>query len=170
MFVCRLIPRDSKRFASRCALRQRNALGGTPGRFCFRRFISWAGFPMALAGAIAARFSLVQTEISSPLERATSGAADGVERNPAAQRNREHAPLALFLHRQFLLPFRGIKTHGGPLRSEHGRLQRACRGQFVPGSTVTPKPDDDWMVRGPGLVFSREEGVSSSVWLMKLPH
>ena len=42
--------------------------------------------------------------------------------------------------------------------------------KFAPGSAVTPKPDDEWWVRGPGLVFSRQEGVSSSVWLMKLPH
>ena len=40
---------------------------------------------------------------------------------------------------------------------------------FVPGSTVTLKPDDDWTVRGPGLVFSRQETGNSSVWLMKLP-
>jgi len=42
--------------------------------------------------------------------------------------------------------------------------------KFVPGSSVTPKPDDDWSVRGPGLVFSSQEGATSSVWLMKLPH
>ena len=41
--------------------------------------------------------------------------------------------------------------------------------KFVPGSEVTLKPDYDWAVRGPGLVFSRSEG-GSSVWLMKLPH
>jgi hypothetical protein len=40
--------------------------------------------------------------------------------------------------------------------------------KFVPGSEVTLKPDDDWAVRGPGLVFSRSEG-GSSAWLMKLP-
>ena len=40
--------------------------------------------------------------------------------------------------------------------------------RFLPGSPVTLKPDDDWTVRGPGLVFSRQENVSS-VWLMKLP-
>jgi hypothetical protein len=40
--------------------------------------------------------------------------------------------------------------------------------KFVPGSEVTLKPDDDWTVRGPGLVFSRQENVSS-VWLMMLP-
>ncbi len=42
--------------------------------------------------------------------------------------------------------------------------------KFVPGSTVTLKPDDDWTVRGPGLVFSSQQGASSSVWLMKLPN
>jgi hypothetical protein len=41
--------------------------------------------------------------------------------------------------------------------------------KFVPGSAVTPKSDDDWAVRGPGLVFTRQE-TSYSVWLMKLPH
>jgi tRNA A-37 threonylcarbamoyl transferase component Bud32 len=41
--------------------------------------------------------------------------------------------------------------------------------KFIPGSAVTLKPDDDWTVRAPGLVFSRDES-SSSVWLMKLPH
>ncbi|MGC9949741.1 MAG: hypothetical protein ABSF64_25515 [Bryobacteraceae bacterium] len=41
--------------------------------------------------------------------------------------------------------------------------------KFVPGSTVRPKPDDRWAVRGPGLVFSSQQGASSSVWLMKLP-
>jgi hypothetical protein len=41
--------------------------------------------------------------------------------------------------------------------------------KFVPGSSVTPKPDDDWTVRGPGLVFSSQQGASSSVWLMKMP-
>jgi hypothetical protein len=41
--------------------------------------------------------------------------------------------------------------------------------KFVAGSGVTLKPDDNWMVRGPGLVFSSEQGVSSSAWLMKLP-
>jgi dipeptidyl aminopeptidase/acylaminoacyl peptidase len=41
--------------------------------------------------------------------------------------------------------------------------------RFLPGSAVTLKPDDEWTVRGPGLVFSRQENVSSSVWLMKLP-
>jgi hypothetical protein len=41
--------------------------------------------------------------------------------------------------------------------------------QFVPGSTVTLKPDDDWTVRDPGLVFVSQQGASSSVWLMKLP-
>ncbi len=41
--------------------------------------------------------------------------------------------------------------------------------KFVPGSTVALRPDDNWTVRGPGLVFSSQQGASSSVWLMKLP-
>ena len=41
--------------------------------------------------------------------------------------------------------------------------------KFVPGSTATVKPGDPWTVRGPGLVFGREETGNPSVWLMKLP-
>ena len=40
--------------------------------------------------------------------------------------------------------------------------------KFVSGSAITPKPDDDWIVRGPGLVFSHIETGIPSVWLMKL--
>jgi hypothetical protein len=32
----------------------------------------------------------------------------------------------------------------------------------------TRKPDDPWLIRGPGLVFTRQEP-HGSVWLMKLP-
>ncbi len=39
---------------------------------------------------------------------------------------------------------------------------------FLPGTAETPKPEDSRLIRGPGLVFSREE-FTSSVWLMKLP-
>jgi len=41
--------------------------------------------------------------------------------------------------------------------------------KYMPGSAVTLKPDDVWTVRGPRLVFSRQETGSWSVWLMKLP-
>jgi eukaryotic-like serine/threonine-protein kinase len=41
--------------------------------------------------------------------------------------------------------------------------------RFWPGSEVTLKPDDDWTVRGPGLVFDHDN-TNPSVWLMKLPH
>jgi hypothetical protein len=41
--------------------------------------------------------------------------------------------------------------------------------KFVAGSAMTPKPDDQWAVRGPGLVFSRKETGNFSAWLMKLP-
>ena len=34
--------------------------------------------------------------------------------------------------------------------------------------TVEWKPDDAWVIRGPGLVFTRQEK-HGSVWLMKLP-
>jgi hypothetical protein len=41
--------------------------------------------------------------------------------------------------------------------------------KFMPVSVVMLKPDDNWAVRGQGLVFSRKETASSSVGLMKLP-
>jgi len=40
--------------------------------------------------------------------------------------------------------------------------------KFPPGSAVEWKPDDSWLIRGPGLVFTRQEP-HGSVWLMKLP-
>ena len=40
--------------------------------------------------------------------------------------------------------------------------------RFLSGSEVTLKPDDDWTVRGPGLVFAHDT-TSHSVWLMRLP-
>jgi serine/threonine protein kinase len=52
---------------------------------------------------------------------------------------------------------------------ERGSFSEPQEVKFMPGSAVMLKPDDDWTVRGPGLVFSREETASSSVWLMKLP-
>lgn len=46
------------------------------------------------------------------------------------------------------------------LMAEQFYLQRpfsVSLKKSVPGSAVTPGPDDLWAVRGPGLVFSREE-------------
>ena len=40
--------------------------------------------------------------------------------------------------------------------------------KFPPATGETVHPSDSWLVRGPGLVFSRQE-LTSSVWLMKLP-
>ena len=40
--------------------------------------------------------------------------------------------------------------------------------KFPPGSAAEWQPDDPWVIRGPGLVFSRQEP-HGSVWLMKLP-
>jgi hypothetical protein len=41
-------------------------------------------------------------------------------------------------------------------------------GKYAPGTDVTPKSDDSWGLRCPGMVFSRQEAIGS-VWLMKLP-
>jgi hypothetical protein len=54
-----------------------------------------------------------------------------------------------------------------PKTADFGEPQEV---QFVPGPPVTFGPDDRWfVVRSPGLVFSRERTVHS-VWLMDLPH
>jgi hypothetical protein len=53
-----------------------------------------------------------------------------------------------------------------PKKADLGEPQEV---QFVSGSPVTFKPDDRFVVRGPGLVFSRQ-GTAKSVWLMELPH
>jgi hypothetical protein len=65
--------------------------------------------------------------------------------------------------------FEGSKLMAVRFDPKTGGFSEPYEVKFVPGSAVTLKPDDDWTVRGPGLVFSRWEG-GSSVWLMKLPH
>jgi eukaryotic-like serine/threonine-protein kinase len=52
--------------------------------------------------------------------------------------------------------------------SQRANFSEPHEVKFAPGSAVTPKPEDLWTVRGPGLVFSREKDIVS-VWLMKLP-
>jgi hypothetical protein len=52
---------------------------------------------------------------------------------------------------------------------QRARFNEPFEVKFVPGSAITVKPDDDWIVRGPGLVFSRHETGTPSLWLMKLP-
>jgi serine/threonine protein kinase len=64
--------------------------------------------------------------------------------------------------------FEGSKLMAVRFDPKTGGFSEPYEVKFVPGSAVTLKPDDDWAVRGPGLVFSRSEG-GSSVWLMKLP-
>jgi hypothetical protein len=74
---------------------------------------------MALDSGISAGIAVGEAEVFGPLE-GRSGAAAGVDKNPAARRNRVVPALAHFQHGEHLLPFRGIETHGGPLRSEDG--------------------------------------------------
>ena len=61
--------------------------------------------------------------------------------------------------------FEGSKLMAVRFDPKTGGFSEPYEVKFVPGSAVTLKPDDDWTVRGPGLVFSRWEG-GSSVWLM----
>jgi hypothetical protein len=68
----------------------------------------------------------------------------------------------------FFYLFEGSKLMAVRFDPKTGGFGAPAEVKFVPGSQVTVKPDDDWAVRGPGLVFSRSEG-GSSVWLMKLP-
>jgi len=65
--------------------------------------------------------------------------------------------------------FEGSKLMAVAFDSRRKSFSEPHEVVFVPGSAVTLKPDDDWTVRGPGLVFSRQETGNSSVWLMKLP-
>jgi eukaryotic-like serine/threonine-protein kinase len=63
--------------------------------------------------------------------------------------------------------FEGSKLMAVRFDPKTGGFSEPYEVKFVAGSEVTLKPDYDWAVRGPGLVFSRGEG-GSSVWLMKL--
>jgi len=69
----------------------------------------------------------------------------------------------------FFYLFEGSKLMAVRFDPKKGSFSERHEVKFAPGSAVTPKPDDEWWVRGQGLVFSRQEGVSSSVWLMKVP-
>lgn len=40
--------------------------------------------------------------------------------------------------------------------------------QFPPGHEPDLKPGNQWLLRGPGIMFGRRER-SGSVWLLKLP-
>ena len=108
---------------------------------------------------ISAGIAGVHAEVSGSLEGRSVTAVE-VDKNPAARRDWEPA-LARFPYGELLLHRFDPKT---------GSFSETREVKFVPSSTVTLKPDDDWAVRGPGLVFSSQQGASSSVWLMKLPH
>jgi len=68
----------------------------------------------------------------------------------------------------FFYFFEGLKLMAIRFDPQRAGFDEPHEVKFLPGSAVTLKPDDFWMVRGPGLVFSREVE-NASVWLMKLP-
>jgi hypothetical protein len=51
---------------------------------------------------------------------------------------------------------------------EKGSFSEPDEVQFVPGSGMTPNSDDDWTLRGQGLVFLQHQE-RFSVWLLNLP-
>jgi tRNA A-37 threonylcarbamoyl transferase component Bud32 len=71
--------------------------------------------------------------------------------------------------RNFVYFFEGSKLMAVRFDPQKAFFSDPQEVKFVPGSAMTPKPDDPFAVRGPGLVFSRQETGNSSVWLMKLP-
>jgi hypothetical protein len=71
--------------------------------------------------------------------------------------------------RNFVYFFEGSKLMAVRFDPQRVSFSEPKEVKFVPGSAMTPRPDDIWTVRGPGLVFSRQEHGNSSVWLMKLP-
>jgi hypothetical protein len=69
----------------------------------------------------------------------------------------------------FVYFFKGSKLMAIRFDPKRTTFSEPQEVKFAPVSAMTPKPDDLWAARGPGLVFSREELGNSSVWLMKLP-
>ncbi|HUD98580.1 MAG TPA: hypothetical protein VMR62_03335 [Bryobacteraceae bacterium] len=70
--------------------------------------------------------------------------------------------------RNFVYFFEGSKLMAVRFDPQRAIFSEPQEVKFVPGSAMTPKPDDTREVRGPGLVFSRREMGNFSVWLMKL--
>jgi serine/threonine protein kinase len=77
----------------------------------------------------------------------------------------------------FVYFFEGSKLMMVRFHPEKKTFSEPQEVKFVPGSVVKPTPDEPakgdlgpprWAVRGPGLVFSRQENIVS-VWLTKLP-
>jgi hypothetical protein len=69
----------------------------------------------------------------------------------------------------FFYLFEGSKLTAVRFDSQKGSFGEPVEVEYAPGSAVTLDAGDDWTVRGPGLVISREETIMS-VWTMKLPH
>ena len=69
----------------------------------------------------------------------------------------------------FFCFFEGSKLMAVRFNPEKGSFSEPDEVKFVPGSGMMPNSDDDdWTLRGPGLVFSYHQR-SFSVWLMNLP-
>jgi hypothetical protein len=69
----------------------------------------------------------------------------------------------------FVYFFDGSRLMAVRFDPHRGSLSEPQEVRFLPGSEVTFKPDDDWAIRGPGLVFTHNRP-NHSVWFMKLPH
>lgn len=69
----------------------------------------------------------------------------------------------------FFYTFEGSKLMGVPFDTVKQAFGKPSEIVAPVGSERVPKPTDFMTVRAQGLVFSREEGPSPSIWLMKLP-
>lgn len=67
----------------------------------------------------------------------------------------------------FFYFFQGVDLMAIRFHPEARRFGEPSAVKFVPSSPAV-RPDESWVVRSPGLVFSRGE-LARSVWLMKLP-
>ncbi len=70
--------------------------------------------------------------------------------------------------RNFFYFVQDRKLMGTQFDSNTRTFSQPFEVKFPAGSPVEWKPDDAWAIRGPGLVFTRQEP-HGSVWLMKLP-
>jgi eukaryotic-like serine/threonine-protein kinase len=64
--------------------------------------------------------------------------------------------------------FKGAELWAMKFDPRTKRLGPSFEVKPLPSSEPVPRPDDQWTVRGPGIVFARVE-TRNSVWLMKLP-
>ena len=68
----------------------------------------------------------------------------------------------------FFTFFQGDKLMAIHFDLQAHRVGEPYEVKFAPGYDVALKTEEDWGIRGPGLVLTRRE-TQSSVWLMKLP-